>query len=235
MKGKLKELTREDILKIPPAPISQRFCDFPEKDREFAELLFRFIKLRDGAARELIGDDEGKPDFLRRALEVLHVTGLNIIDRSLTGVDEIKILRVAAKMKRQQKVELQEVLKKAIAELASTKQNGGKAKSQKAKKKPDYTHSEDYTSVVWFGRMYNFTKTQALCIKHLWAEWGKSEGLGLSEKTIGEKIGSSADNYKLKHTFRVKRNNKSCQHPAWGKMIVSCGKGMFSLKSSRKK
>lgn len=121
------------------------------------------------------------------------------------------------------------------ADLARTKQNGKKVKSPKAKKKPGYTHSEDYSSVVWFGKTYNFTKTQALCVKHLWSEWEKSEGLSLSEKTIGEKIGSAADNYKLKHTFRVKRNNKSCQHPAWEKMIVSSGKGLFCLKSSRKK
>lgn len=111
------------------------------------------------------------------------------------------------------------------------------SKQEKGKKpsKLDYQHSEDYTSVAWFGERYQFTKTQALCVKHLWAEWEKSEGLSLSEKTIGEKIGSAADNYKLKHTFRVKRNNKSRQHPAWGKMIVSSGKGMFCLKSSRKK
>jgi hypothetical protein len=121
------------------------------------------------------------------------------------------------------------------ADLTSTKQNAKQAKSPKAEEKLDYTHSEDYTSVVWCGKSYQFTKTQALCIKYLWAEWEKSEGLGLSEKTIGDKIGSSADNYKLKHTFRVKRNNKSLQHPAWGKMIVPCGKGTFCLKSSRKK
>jgi hypothetical protein len=125
---KQKELTREDILKIPPAPIGQRFCDFPEKDREFSELLLRFIKLRDGAARELTGEE--KPDIWRRVLEVMHVTGLNLKEsNSLTYADEIKILRAAAKMKHQQKVELQEGLKKAVADLVGTKQNGVKAKS----------------------------------------------------------------------------------------------------------
>lgn len=86
-------------------------------------------------------------------------------------------------------------------------------------------HSDDYTSVNWFGITYHFNKTQAECIKFLWIEWEKG-GLGLSEKTIAEKIESADNRYRLANTFRKK--NKS-QHPAWGTMIQSAGKGIFRL------
>jgi hypothetical protein len=57
-------------------------------------------------------------------------------------------------------------------------------------------HSEDFTSVIWFGTKYEFNKTQAKCIEILWKEWEKGK-LSLSEKTIGEWIDSSDENYKL--------------------------------------
>jgi hypothetical protein len=107
-------------------------------------------------------------------------------------------------------------------------------KKDEKPQKPKYQHSEDYTSVEWLGKKYNFTKTQALCVRYLWTEWEKGEGFTLSEKTIGEKISSASDNYKLKHTFRVRHGKKYHKHPAWGTMIVSCGKGVFCLKSSKK-
>jgi len=130
MKGKLKELTREDLDKL-RVPGSPQLDDFP-KDREFEKTLSRFIELRNEAARELTGDDEGRPSLWRRILEVLHVTGLKIEKNDcLSYKDEIEIYRAAAKMKRQQKVELQEGLKKAIADLASTKQNASPVKGNR--------------------------------------------------------------------------------------------------------
>ena len=88
------------------------------------------------------------------------------------------------------------------------------------------SHSEDYTSVNWYGTAYTFSKGhQAEAIKALWAEWSKG-GHGLSEKTVGEKIGSSSDRYRLAHTFRMK-NGKP--HPALGTMIRSVGKGVFAI------
>jgi hypothetical protein len=69
----------------------------------------------------------------------------------------------------------------------------------------------------------------------LWAEWEKGD-FTLSEKTIGEKIISANDNYRLRHTFRVvatakKGRGKVTMHPAWGTMIVAGGKGLFRLAS----
>lgn len=96
-------------------------------------------------------------------------------------------------------------------------------------------HSKDFTSVIWFGTKYGFNKTQAKCIEILWKEWEKGK-LSLSEKTIGEGIGSSDENYKLRNTFRTKKRNKTggyITHPAWGTMIVPAdtGKGIFKLLS----
>jgi hypothetical protein len=80
--------------------------------------------------------------------------------------------------------------------------------------------SEDFTSVLWYGRNFEFNKTQAAVIQLLWGEWAKG-GLALSEKTIGENIGSTNDRFRLAHVFR--------KHPAWKSMILSAGKGKFRL------
>ena len=86
-------------------------------------------------------------------------------------------------------------------------------------------HSEDFTSVVWFGEQYQFNKgLQAASVKCLWKAW-KNGTPSLSQETIGERSGSAASNFRLAHVFR----NLGKTHPAWGKMIVSAGKGMFKL------
>lgn len=91
----------------------------------------------------------------------------------------------------------------------------------------DCTHSDDFSSVVWYGVPYHFTATQASCVALLWAEWKKDPDakLGLREKFIGEKISSSNENYRLMHTFRLKGK----QHPAWRTMIHAKGDGFFYL------
>ncbi len=89
------------------------------------------------------------------------------------------------------------------------------------------THSEDFTSVNWFGRKYQFAKGQQVqAIKALWCEWEKG-GHSLSEKTIGEKVESTSDSFRLTHVFR-NRSGKG-MHPAWGTMIVSAQKGTYKL------
>jgi len=99
--------------------------------------------------------------------------------------------------------------------------------------------TEDFSSVVWYGHEYHFIAKQALCVKLLWAEWEKDPDaeLGLREKTIGEKISSASDNYRLLYTFREKGRQ---MHPAWGQMIHARGDGSFYLappptKKARKK
>ena len=109
--------------------------------------------------------------------------------------------------------------KKAIA--SKNHSNDLLKEKKSAIKGKDCWHNKDFTSVVWYGTEYIFNKTQGLCIECLW----RNECL--SEKTIGEDIGSSSDNYRLIHTFR--------EHPAWMEMIVkdSCRKGIFRLSEKK--
>jgi hypothetical protein len=75
---------------------------------------------------------------------------------------------------------------------------------------PDCQHSDDFSSVRWFGAEYCFTPTQAKAVALLWAEWERG-GLGLKQQTIGEMIDSSSNRFELRTLFR--------NHPAWGQMI----------------
>ena len=87
-------------------------------------------------------------------------------------------------------------------------------------------HSQDFASVNWFGKTYEFTKRQAACVRLLWAEWERGR-LGLAEETIGEEVDSAADRFRLMHVFRDKSRGA---HPAWETMIVRGGpRGVFRL------
>ena len=100
--------------------------------------------------------------------------------------------------------------------------------------RPVCEHSIDFTSVSWFGTKFDFTKTQAACVRLLWAEWEKQEGFCLSEATIGEQIMSAATPFRLRHVFRCRDGGRSRMHRAWGQMIVPAGKGKFGLASPKK-
>lgn len=83
-------------------------------------------------------------------------------------------------------------------------------------------HSEDFTSVDWFGQLHQFAKgRQAETVKALWREFEKRPGFGLSEKTIGAMVDSQADNFRLEHVFRG--------HPTWRQFIRPIAKGVFAL------
>jgi len=62
------------------------------------------------------------------------------------------------------------------------------------------------------------TSKYQISIKYLW------NSKRAREKSIGEAIGSEADNFRLTHVFRQK-DKKIKMHPAWGTMIVPDGKG----------
>ena len=84
-------------------------------------------------------------------------------------------------------------------------------------------HNDDFTKVIWNGERYAFNKTQARVIEYL------LRNKRASEESIGEYIGSDNEYYRLRHTFRQKKGNKSVMHPAWGTMIVNDGKGIYAL------
>jgi hypothetical protein len=114
-------------------------------------------------------------------------------------------------------------IKQKIEELAKTfrqiiQENGGEEKNW---------HNMDFSQVTWNGKKYKFNKPQqALSVMYLW------ENKSGREKSIGEAIGSDAENFRLIHVFRQKDET---MHPAWGKMIIPDGKGIFTLSESNKK
>lgn len=81
-------------------------------------------------------------------------------------------------------------------------------------------HGPDFGSTLWFGKKYIFTPTQAACVKVLWEAWrlGTAE---VGESTVLESADSSSS--RLRDVF------DKGQHPAWGTMIQSPGKGLFKL------
>ena len=80
------------------------------------------------------------------------------------------------------------------------------------------THSPDFASVNWFGTLYEFTKTQAACVKVLWgAMANKAPTIG--QETILE----------LAEVSRAELRKVFEGHPAWMTMIVSPSKGRYRL------
>ncbi len=94
------------------------------------------------------------------------------------------------------------------------------------------THNSDFTSINWFGEPYTFTPgQQAEAVAALWHEWDNGRH-GLSERSIGELVGSGSDTFRLVHVFRIKekrRARKVSFHPAWGKMIQKIGPRLYKL------
>ena len=89
------------------------------------------------------------------------------------------------------------------------------------------SHSPDFTSVVWFGTPFKFAKgQQAESIKLLWEAWEVGEH-SLSQATIGDRICSESDKFRLAHVFRDRKTGG--YHPAWKTMIQPAGKGCFRL------
>jgi len=82
------------------------------------------------------------------------------------------------------------------------------------------SHSDGFTSCVWYGRQFQFSKRQAECISMLWKAWEAGTPT-LSQMTIGDRVGSAAVNFRLDKTFR--------NHPAWGVMIQQAGRGIYKL------
>ncbi len=81
-------------------------------------------------------------------------------------------------------------------------------------------HSDDFTSVNWYGAHYTFAKgnpSEAVAV--LWEAY--EAGHSIHEKTIGAKIGSSTDDkFRLSKVFRKPKPEGGYeQHSAWGTMI----------------
>lgn len=84
---------------------------------------------------------------------------------------------------------------------------------------PTAAHSTDFRSVNWYGTIYEFTPTQAACVRELWKNWEQGTPV-VGEATILEAADSSSD--RLRDVF-------SKDHAAWGTLIQPAGKGAFKL------
>ncbi|MEQ8788868.1 MAG: hypothetical protein RIC55_21330 [Pirellulaceae bacterium] len=72
-----------------------------------------------------------------------------------------------------------------------------------------FVHSIDFHSMVWRGRVYEFTAAQAACVAVLFHAW-KSGAPIVGGQTILVEAG--LESKRLDQVFR--------NHPAWGEMIV---------------
>ncbi len=86
-------------------------------------------------------------------------------------------------------------------------------------------HSVDFVSVHWFGIDYDFTATQAACVKALWTAWENKTPV-MQEQSILTEAESSGS--RLRDVF------EKGKHPAWGTMIAKAGKGRFRLQEPEK-
>lgn len=85
----------------------------------------------------------------------------------------------------------------------------------------DRSHSPDFRSVVWFGREFQFTATQAACVEILWGAWEKGSP-DVGQERILEDVGSRA--LRLLDVFR--------RSAAWGTMIVrGATRGTYRLQT----
>jgi hypothetical protein len=74
-------------------------------------------------------------------------------------------------------------------------------------------HTGDFRSVHWYGRKYSFTRTQAECVRFLWAAWKNGTPEVGQHYLLQE---AKSDQSRLQDVFK----RKGKRHPAWGTMIV---------------
>lgn len=80
-------------------------------------------------------------------------------------------------------------------------------------------HGPDFACVLWWGRSYSFTGTQAAVVRQLWEAWQNGTPDVRQETLLA---GAESETRRLGDTFK--------DHPAWGTLIVGGGaKGCFRL------
>jgi len=88
-------------------------------------------------------------------------------------------------------------------------------------------HSDDFCSVVWYGREFRFSRSQASCVKILWENWER----GTPEVYGNELVKlASVDPYGERLLAEVFRVAGGKMHPAWRTMVVpGVFKGSYRL------
>ncbi len=94
----------------------------------------------------------------------------------------------------------------------------------------DCSHSDDFTSVNWYGQKYYFSKgQQAEVVRALWGQW-ENGGHSLSKESIMDTIGSENEKFEMRKLFRSRGENGGyIQHPAWRTMIQEVTKGVYAI------
>ena len=89
-----------------------------------------------------------------------------------------------------------------------------------------FRHSEDFSSVWWNGKRFDFTTSQAICVEILWNAHQNKTPL-LSGEYIAEKAGIAQ--HEIRRVFVKKIGNKRTTHPAYGTLVISPQKGKYAL------
>lgn len=89
----------------------------------------------------------------------------------------------------------------------------------------DVHFSTDFAVVVIKGERYFFNRTQARVVELLYEESQKGT-VGLHQDTVGQKLQSCNNRFRLFHVFRNKTGN---MHPLWNKLIVRVEPGIYAL------
>jgi hypothetical protein len=88
---------------------------------------------------------------------------------------------------------------------------------------PAFDFPDDYSTCHWGGQFFDFTPTQAACIRVM--DDARKRGVpGLRQATILAEAGSKQADSPKARLRRVFLNN-----PAWGSLVVCRGKGIYGL------
>lgn len=91
----------------------------------------------------------------------------------------------------------------------------------------EVAHSEDFTTVRWYGTQYTFRPgQQTRIVELLWKEWERKTR-GLSRAKLAELLESNAQDFRVSHVFIDKRSRK--KHPAWNTLIREVESGIYAL------
>jgi hypothetical protein len=94
---------------------------------------------------------------------------------------------------------------------------------------PPVDHSDNFNSVVWFGKQYTFTVKQAKVIERLWRAWERKIP---AVPLVDLLEAADSDAKRLRDVFKPGQT----VNPAWkDKMIIEAGKGAYRLSAPKNK
>lgn len=90
----------------------------------------------------------------------------------------------------------------------------------------DVHFSSDFSVVVWQGKQHFFNRTQARVVELLYNETQKGT-VGLHQDTIGQRLQSCNNRFRLFHVFR---NKNGKMHALWNVLVCRVEPGIYSLR-----